>query len=305
MTIATVIVVAGAFGSSMTTPAEDPPRRWGEKGHEMAARAAVETLPADVPSFFRGAAQQLEYLNPEPDRWRERALVEMDQAYAYDHYIDWERVPEGAADAADRFAFIGLLYAQGIKRPEQSVGLLPYRILELYERLVTEWRLWREAGDAGDPRRRAFIQERIVNDAGILGHYVTDAANPHHTTIHFNGWDADTPNPEGFTPDRDFHARFEAGFVQRYVDYGAVRARVDRRAPTSHAGTARRAVFDHILASHEEVETLYRLDRDVGFEPDEPAAPRAVSFAAERLAAGAAMLRDLWWSAWRESAGAP
>lgn len=302
MTIATLLAVVGPFGASLTTAAGDPPRRWGEKGHEMAARAAVETLPADVPSFFRDAAEQLVYLNPEPDRWRERTLVEMDQAYAYDHYIDWERVPEGAVDARDRFAFIGLLYDEGIERPEQSVGLLPYRILELYERLVTEWRLWRQAEDAP---HRAFIQGRIVNDAGILGHYVTDAANPHHTTIHFNGWDADTPNPEGFTEDRDFHARFEAAFVRRHVGYGAVRDRVERSAPTSHAGSARRAVLDHILASHGEVERLYRLDRDVGFDPEGPAAPEAVSFAAERLAAGAAMLRDLWWSAWRESERAP
>jgi hypothetical protein len=301
MTIAGFLLAVGPLGACLTTPAGEPPRRWGEKGHEMAARAAVETLSNDVPSFFRDALEQLVYLNPEPDRWRDPSRVEMDQAYAYDHYIDWERVPDRAADAADRFTFLGLLYAEGIARPEQSVGLLPYRILELYERLVTEWRLWREA----DGTRRGFIEERIVNDAGILGHYVTDAANPHHTTIHFNGWDAATPNPEGYNLDRNFHARFEAAFVARHVDYAAVRERVERRAPESRAGTARRAVFGHILASHAEVERLYRLDRDVGFDPDGPAEPEAVSFAAERLAAGAAMLRDLWWSAWQESAEGP
>ena len=56
------------------------------------------------------------------------------------------------------------------------------------------------------------------------------------------------------------------------------------------------------MAAHAEVETLYRLDRDVGFDPWEPAAPEALEFAAERLAAGAEMLAVLWWSAWVESA---
>ena len=34
------------------------PAPWGSDGHEMAARAAVETLPSDMPSFFRASADQ-------------------------------------------------------------------------------------------------------------------------------------------------------------------------------------------------------------------------------------------------------
>ena len=72
--------------------------------------------------------------------------------------------------------------------------------------------------------------------------------------------------------------------------------------PGSVAGAAREAVRRHIFESHAEVETLYRLDRDVGFDPEAPADPAARAFAAERLAAGARMLASLWWSAWVESA---
>ena len=49
----------------------------------------------------------------------------------------------------------------------------------------------------------------------------------------------------------------------------------------SGAGSARAAVMDHIMASHAEVETLYRLDRDVGFDPWRPAAPEALEFSVE------------------------
>ncbi len=271
---------------------------WGFTGHEMAARAAHMTMPDAMPSFFLDAGDQLAYLDPEPDRWRERSLTEMDQAWSYDHYVDLENLPPGALDAPDRFTYLKALYDAGLEKPERDAGFLPFRILELYQRLVTEWRLWHAETD---PERRGWIEQRIVNDAGILGHYVTDAAQPHHTTIHFNGWDADTPNPGGYTEDRTFHARFESAFVDAHVTQADVSRRVPRRAG-SVAGSARREVLAFVQDTFSNVETLYRLDRDVGFDPDGPLRPAARDFAAERLGAGASMLATLWRSAWEEGA---
>ena len=295
-------LLAGAVVSlTVSGPDSTPPVRWGEDGHRMAARAAAATLPAGIPGFFTDAGEQLVYLDPEPDRWRSRPLREMDQAFSYDHYVDLENVPAGAMDAPDRWVFLKRLYDAGMERPERDAGFLPFRIVELYQRLATEWRLWRAETD---PQRREWIQQRIVNDAGVLGHYVTDAANPHHSTIHFNGWNADAANPEGYTTDRNFHGRFESDFVRAHVRYEDVRPRVPSAA-RNVAGNARAAVMGHIQGSHDLVDALYRLDRDVGFDAAGPLRPETRDFAADRLAAGAAMLRDLWWSAWQESATAP
>jgi hypothetical protein len=295
--LATALFLATLLGPTAT---EHPtPRRWGYVGHEMAARAAAGVLPATLPSFFRDAGEQLAYLDPEPDRWRSRPLREMDQAFSYDHYIDLENVPEGALDAPDRYRFIEALYDAGLDRPERDAGFLPFRIMELYQRLVTEWRMWRVAES---PRKKSWIEQRIVNDAGILGHYVTDAANPHHTTIHFNGWSPGAPNPEGYTEDRTFHSRFERAFVEAHVTQKDVDAAMF--TPRSVAGAARPAVWEYIQASHTTVETLYRLDRDIGFDPEGPMHAETRDFAAARLAAGARMLADLWLSAWIES-GSP
>jgi hypothetical protein len=63
--------------------------------------------------------------------------------------------------------------------------------------------------------------------------------------------------------------------------------------------------MQHILASNALVETLYRLEKDVGFDPVGPLRAETRDFAADRLAAAADMLRSLWWSAWSESATAP
>ena len=290
------VVVAGTLG--LAAPhAPLPP--WGSAGHEMAARAAVAALPDEMPAFFRDAGSQLVYLDPEPDRWRVREQWEMYQAFSYDHYIDLENVPEGVLDAPDRFVYLRLLYEAGLDRPERDAGFLPFRIVELYQRLVSGWRRWRVEEDS---ERRAWIEERIVNDAGILGHYVTDGSQPHHTTIHFNGWNLETPNPEGYTRDPQFHARFESLFVEAHVSYDDVAAHARTGTPQSVAGSVRDAVMSHIAAAHAEVETLYRLDRDVGFDPEQPANPAARDFAAARIAAGADMLAALWWSAWLESA---
>jgi hypothetical protein len=282
-----------------TTPF--PPVRWGADGHWMAGHAAAETLPAGIPGFFRSNVDRLAYLNPEPDRWRSRDLREMDQAWSYDHYIDLENVPPGALDAPDRWVYLKALYGAGLAKPEGDGGFLPFRIVEMYERLVTEWRLWRAATDA---ETRGWIEQRILDDAGTLGHYVTDAANPHHTTIHYNGWAAGKPNPSGYTTSDDFHWRFESEFVRAHVTYEDVRSRLPAET-RSVAGTARKAVVDHIMAANALVDTLYRLEKEVGFDPAGPLRAETRDFTAERLAAGAAMLRTLWWSAWLESATAP
>ncbi len=277
------------------------PRRWGFTGHEMAATAAVAVLPRSMPDFFRSAGDQLVYLNPEPDRWRSRDLGEMDQAWSYDHYIDMENVPAAALESPDRFRYLAALYQAGLEKPESEAGFLPFRMLEMYQRLVTEWRMWRRPRDDS---HRPFIEARIINDAGILGHYATDASNPHHTTIHFNGWAETAPNPEGYTYDRGFHSRFERLFVEAQVTQADVNARVTG-TPESFPGEARAAVMRHIQTSFAEVETLYRLDRDIGFDPEGELKPETRDFAAERLASGASMLAALWWSAWLESASPP
>lgn len=285
--------------SEAAAAAADAAPPWGSFGHEMAARAAAAAMPDDIPAFFRAAGDQLVYLNPEPDRWRIRDSEEMDQAFAYDHYIDLENVPSGALDAPNRFDFLRQLYEAGVAVPERDVGFLPFRITEIYQRLVTAWRQWRAEED---PLRRGWIAQRIVNDAGILGHYVTDASQPHHTTIHFNGWALGIPNPERYTRDPRFHARFESQFVEAHVTYDDVARYLHPGPPPPMAGPVRDVVLAHIVEAHDLVEMLYRLDREVGFEPDRPAHEAAVAFAASRIASGANMLAVMWWSAWLESA---
>ncbi|MEM1042660.1 MAG: nuclease [Bacteroidota bacterium] len=273
-----------------------PEPRWGEHGHRLIGHAATAALPEAMPVFFRDATEHLAYLNPEPDRWRdwvERGFdPALNAARAPEHYVDLELVPPGALDAPDRLAFVDSLFVHG-ERPS-TVGLLPYQMLELTQQLRVGFRLWRASESEAE---RAWIEARILNDAGILGHYVADASNPHHTTIHFNGWVGD--NPRGFTTERGFHGRFESTYVQARITLPQVEAALVE--PPQSFGKLRPAIWSYIDDSHRLVERLYELDLAEPFGPETTGAAHE-RFTVGRLAAGATMLRDLWWTAWVSSA---
>jgi len=289
---------AGVFlaGSILLMAATPAPAPWGAHGHDIVTRVAFHALPPGMPDFFMAAEDQLAYLGAEPDRWRSRDLKEMDDAWEFDHYIDLENVPPGALEASDRYEFMAALYEADIERPQQFVGFLPWRMLEVYQRLKTELAIWR---NTTDPQERRFVEARVLNDAGILGHYAADAAQPHHTTIHFNGWAEDAPNPRGFSTSRDFHSRFESAFVQAHVSLDDVAPRVS--SETLALSNVRGAIWAHVQASNAQVERQYELEQEYGFDPHAPADPELRDFVADRLAAGAEMLRALWWWAWVES----
>lgn len=273
------------------------PAPWGHDGHLMVGRAAAAHIPDDMPPFFRREAQRLSYLNFEPDRWRDSDMSEMNEAFRYDHYIDLENVPTTAREARDRFQFLAVLYRQtDLARPERDAGFLPFRIVELAQRLETGFRRWRAASG----EERAWIEERIVNDAGVLGHYVADGSQPHHSTIHFNGWSSDAPNPRDFPTTRDFHSRFESAFVVAAVTPDEVRDGIPGNPEA--LVDVRRAVWAYLDESNDLVERLYELEKDVGFDPANPH-PEAAAFALERLTAGAEMLLRVWYTAWVNSAG--
>jgi hypothetical protein len=276
---------------------------WGERGHYLTGQAAAARLPKSMPSFFRAAGPQLAYLNPDPDRWKDRRETTLDpalnQASSADHFIDMEMVsPEklaAALAAPNRYAYADTLRAAGVDAAE--FGFLPFRILELSQRLREEFRLWRAAPNN---QTREWIQARIINDAGILGHYVADGSNPAHSSVNYNGWTG--PNPNGYATDKRLHSRFESAYVQAQIKIGDVLPGV---SPTAQSvGDFRPAIVAYLHASNGEIEHLYQIDKATPFGAN-TTAPEARKFTAARLAAGAQMLRNLWWTAWITSAPAP
>jgi hypothetical protein len=293
------LLLLSLFAFLVLTISSPAVRGWGQKGHELSGLVAARKLPNDMPKFFRKAVEQLSYLNPEPDRWRSRDESNldrgMDTAYAPDHFLDMELVPEAAMKALNRYDFTAEMIKAGQK--PTTAGFVPYRMLELFQILRIEFRLWRAEKD-GDKRK--WIEQRIINDAGILGHYVSDSANPHHTTIHFNGWTGDNPNGYTvFSRERGIHFRFEEEFVSAKISANDILPLVGEKPRVIEK--PREELWDYLKASNKLVEPLYILDKKEQFGAANNS-PEHKKFVSDRLAAGAQMLRDLWWTAWVMSA---
>jgi hypothetical protein len=268
---------------------------WGEAGHRITGEAAALEMPASAPAFFRNASRQLAYLNPEPDRWRDRGERTLDPALegatAPDHFLDLEMaspvVLSEALRAPDRYGYLDTLSAAGVKGV--TMGLLPFRMLELSQQLRQDFREWRAAPDS----TKSLIEARIIDDAGILGHYVADGSNPAHTTIHYNGWAG--PNPNGYATDKRFHSRFESAYVGANIKLADVVSQLDTTARVFP--DFRTAIVAYLHETNAQVERLYQLDKAHPFDAN-TTAPEDKAFTVERLAAGARMLRDIWWTAW-------
>jgi hypothetical protein len=268
---------------------------WGDVGHRITGEAAARMLPPSMPAFFRNASLQLGYLNPEPDRWKDRAERNLDPALeggtSPDHFIDMEMAPPAvlanALKAPNRYAYADTLAAAGVKAA--VFGFLPFRMLELSQQLRVDFRNWRNAPDSIKP----WVEQRIIDDAGILGHYVADGSNPAHASDQYNGWTR--ANPNGYATDKQFHARFESAYVGAHIKLEDVLARMDTTARV--IPDLRSAIIQYLQESNAQIEPLYRLDKAHPFDAN-TTAPEDKAFTVDRLAAGGRMLRDLWYTAW-------
>ena len=260
---------------------------WGEVGHVLSGKAAAQSMPVAMPEFLRNATDQLGYLTAEPDRWRDRSSAAETDAFNPDHAINLELVPPGGLEAKDRFVYLAMLEKAG---ETSAVGMAPFRTLEMYQRLRLEFRLWRKTTD---PQTRGWIEQRIINDAGLLGHYVTDGSEPLHTTIHHHGWVG--PNPNGYATDPQIHSRFESQYVETHVVLSDLTSEI---SGTPNVVTNPQAqIVAYFRATHEQVVPLYKLDKKAPFNST-TTAPEDKVFVVQRLVSGVNMLRDLWWSAW-------
>lgn len=267
---------------------------WGNEGHRMINRLAASTLPADVPAFLRSeaAVNEIDYLGPEPDRWRSPAEPELSAAQAPEHFIDLEPADALGPLPRRRLDFEAKVFASG-QRPEK-IGLQPWETDEIWERLKAALREYRNLSAAGKDTRG--VEAAALFYAGWLGHYVGDGSQPLHTTDKYNGWVG--PNPNGYTTDHQIHWQFEGPFVAANEHEAEVRTRMT--APKAIDGD----IFDNYVAylrhSATYVEKVYQLEKAGGFQGAGTAEAR--DFTADRLAAGASMLRDMIYTAWLESA---
>jgi len=288
---------------------------WGATGHRYIGELAVRHFPKQIPAFLRGeqAASQIGLLAQEPDISR-NAGQPHDADSDPGHFVDVSDDgsifggPKLAALPADRRDYDTALRAAGAE--QYKAGFLPYNIMGGWQQLVKDFALLRRdmaaqkyAGKFAIPaaEKKAFARSQAVRqiltlrDLGVWAHYVGDASQPMHASVHYNGW-GDGPNPDGFVVGPGLHAKFESDFVDAHIREQDVAAAL--RPYRDCNCTIQQQTQSYLAASQAGVVSLYRLEKAGAFNA---AAPEAKDFAIQRIADGAAMLRDLVTDAWRAS----
>jgi len=282
--------------------AVQPSFAWGADGHRMLSRLAAANLPKDVPAFLRngGALDMMEYMGPEPDRWRNAAVPELGDAQSPEHFMDLEYVEliDGTLPKK-RYDFIRALAVAQAKHPEMKlqpevVGLLPYVTEEVWQRLRNSMHEYRKLLAAGEDTKP--VETAILFYASWLGHYVADGSQPLHTTKNYNGWTG--PNPNGYTTEHKIHSLFESAFVSANIKPADI-APLVAAAPPKVLNDEWADFLSYLHESSRNTEKVYQLEKAGGFT--DSGTPEAKTFTEQRLAAGAIELRDMIYTAWVRS----
>jgi hypothetical protein len=299
-----------ALAATSWLTAAGPSWAWGARGHEWVSGVAIERLPDSVPAFVRTpeAAAKIAVLGRELDRSKGAGA-------AHDAELD----PGHWIVLSDDGAAMGVLPLAGVPETREGydtllrehgftqhrAGYLALAIVIGWQQVRMDFGYWRALGKAIEtaktPEERAWFQadrklreEITVHDIGIWSHYLGDASQPLHVSVHYAGW-GDYPNPHGYTQ-RNIDSSFESVFVKQNVKRAGVAAAVDPYTPCACSIQERTRAL--LLASLRQVEPLYALEKEGGFTNGDR---RGIAFTTARLAAGAAALRDMIVDAWLDS----
>jgi hypothetical protein len=202
-------------------------RAWGRNGQRLVVNKAVDTLPAEIRSFFETSRSALLQHVTDP-----LDSIAKNPAERHNHFIlldKYGRFPFGALPreykaAVTKFGKVKL----------EASGLLPWQIGVYSEKLT-------EAMKSGK-----WDEARL--NAAILANYVAEAHDPFNTTDNFDGRLSGQPG---------INERFGTTLIDRYSSFFPMRPNdaVFISDPTDYA-------FEACLRSHSWLETILLADHN-------------------------------------------
>jgi hypothetical protein len=272
------LAVAAAVASAAERPAA-----WGFEAHRFIADRAIDLLPAEIRPYFVQHRAFIAEHAIDPDLWRTAGFTDEPPQ----HFLDMDAFGPPPFDALprDREQAIAKFGREMIEKN----GLLPWRVEEMYGRLV------RAFGDV--KTQRPYGRDNVKYLSAVIAHYVSDAHVPLHAVVNYDGQ---------LTNQHGVHSRFESALFERYRD------RLNfRPSPMRLTTTPRDFIFDTLITSAGLVEPLLAADREAlgsGEVYDRAYFDRFVAKAgptverrmSEAIAATAAVIAHAW-----EEAGKP
>ncbi len=316
--------------------ASSPVMAWDAVGHRAITWLALDGLDATMPAFLRDRERihSIGWQAAEPDRWRGVQSGFLTHENAMDHFIDIEDLEEfgltidtinplryrfvrdmavarathkdddkpaatGQFKASDRPPYNERLDATGQK---EWAGFLPHAICEHHAKLISSFKTYRTLEKLNDPARAPQLEmakANIMVQMGVLSHFVGDAAQPLHTTKHYNGWVGD--NPSGYTTEKTFHARIDGDVIaEQSITYESLKPSMKYTHAVADGLNPWGEVLMHIKRSHALMEKTYELEKGGKFKEDE-----GKQFLGRRLMDAGDMLAALYNSAWKASEPTP
>jgi len=265
---------------------------WGFYAHKRANCYAVFTLPEELIGFYK---KHIDYLTEHAvDADKRRYVIKEEAPRHYidiDHYGEnpFQVMPKKWNDAVIKFSEDTLL----------TYGIVPWHIQTVYNRLV-----------------KAFEQkdiDYILRNSADLGHYVSDAHVPLHTTENYNGQ---------LTNQKGIHAFWESRLPELFADdYDYLVGTAEYQY--SVLDVAWKAVqgsfnaLDSVLLFEKELSQEFQQDKQYAYEQRGTKTVKVKSqefsdayhkllngMVERRLRLSIITIGDLWYSAWID-AGQP
>ena len=161
---------------------------WGFYAHKRVNRYAVFTLPEELVGFYKKHIDHLTEHAVDADKSRYAIKEEAPRHYIdIDHYGEnpFQEMPKKWSDAVEKFSEDTLL----------AYGIVPWHIQTIYNRLII----------AFEEKNINFI----LKNSADLGHYVSNAHVPLHTTKNYNGQ---------LTNQKGIHAFWESRLPELFAD---------------------------------------------------------------------------------------
>lgn len=278
--VVAVLVGEVFFGSSATA--------WSSRGHRQITAAALDILDSSVLSIDKLDGDVMVRASVLPDLMRPREMPLLRELEAPRHYIDLEllqgrALPELVSDYVKLLTRLadqrsGLL---GSDWRLETVGLLPYALVESTQRLAAIFAQLRRQPEAAD------LEAMAMQQAGMMAHYAQDLCQPLHTTLHHDG----RARRDGTSPGSGIHHQLD-GMLQAV----SVKA-VD--GPSQGLDDLFEAVIGELQQSHSQVDRVYELSGDLaGLQQEREPSPALEEFGHQRYERAVRFTANLLHTAW-------
>lgn len=319
-----LVLATAGLGLSTTTC-----MGWDAEGHRLVNQIGLTSLPTNFPAFVltAEARERIGFLGGEADRWRNSPDSPLRHVNAPDHFLDIEDLePLGLSlDKLPpyRFDYVGQIAVARHLHPDKFPpidetkdqdhtrhlpGFLPWAITEQFGKLKSGFSYWKAYQEGGTPEEIRNAEQNIIYVMGVMGHFVADAAQPLHTTKHYNGWVGE--NPKEYSTNRTFHSWIDGGYFRKLglpTEALLVKVKPAKVIPKA-AGQANiniPAAFPEALRflgeQFKTMELTYQMEKEGKFSGNGEKGKEGMGFLSEQMLKSGQFLGDLWLTAWQQS----